>query len=115
MDVVLAADEDAVEHVANAGNGLGEADAPDPGRPIVHPLTHSHSSYKTIRAAVKLTSFGALAAGLRDSTGGRMEGKEPTARPALWRWLVVAVVIGVGIVLFFMYAPGTPPVVEIVP
>jgi len=49
-----------------------------------------------------------------------MEGKEPTDRPDLWRWLVVAVVIGVGIVLFFMYAPGTPPIVtpsavEIVP
>ncbi|MEE8267773.1 MAG: hypothetical protein V3R97_02565 [Gemmatimonadales bacterium] len=49
-----------------------------------------------------------------------MEGNEPTARPELWRWLVVAVVIGVGIVLFFMYAAGTPPAVtpsggEIVP
>ncbi len=49
-----------------------------------------------------------------------MEGNEPTARPELLRWLVVAVVIGVGIVLFFMYAPGTPPaatpsVGEIVP
>ena len=49
-----------------------------------------------------------------------MEGNEPTARPALGSWLVVALVIVAGIVLFFMYAPGTPPVVtpsvgEIVP
>ena len=44
-----------------------------------------------------------------------MGDNEPTARPNLWGWLVVAVVIGVGIVLFFMYAPGTPPAVEIVP
>ena len=44
-----------------------------------------------------------------------MEGTEPTTRLELWRWLVVAVVIGVGIVLFFMYAPGIPPAVEIAP
>ena len=49
-----------------------------------------------------------------------MEGNEPMARPEIGRWLVVAVVIVVGIVLFFMFAPGTPPVVtpssvEIVP
>lgn len=37
-----------------------------------------------------------------------MEGNEPTARPELGRWLVVAVVIVVGIVLFFLFAPGTP-------
>jgi hypothetical protein len=40
-----------------------------------------------------------------------MEGNEPTARPELARWLVVAVVIIVGIVLFFLFAPGTPPAV----
>lgn len=49
-----------------------------------------------------------------------MEGNEPTARPALGSWLVVAVILVAGIVLFFMYAPGTPTVVtpsvgEIVP
>jgi len=40
-----------------------------------------------------------------------MEGKEPTARPELGRWLVVAAVIVAGIVLFFLFAPGTPPAV----
>jgi hypothetical protein len=40
-----------------------------------------------------------------------MEGNEPTARTELARWLVVAVVIIVGIVLFFLFAPGTPPAV----
>lgn len=40
-----------------------------------------------------------------------MEGTEPTARPALGSWLVVAVIIVVGIVLFFVFAPGTTPVV----
>jgi hypothetical protein len=40
-----------------------------------------------------------------------MEGNKPTARPELARWLVVAVVVLVGIVLFFLFAPGTPPAV----
>jgi len=49
-----------------------------------------------------------------------MEGNEPTTRPELGRWLVVALVIVAGIVLFFLFAPGTPPAVtpsvgEIVP
>lgn len=40
-----------------------------------------------------------------------MEGNEPTARPELGRWLIVAIVIMVGIVLFFLFAPGIPPAV----
>lgn len=40
-----------------------------------------------------------------------MEGTEPTARPELGRWLIVAIVILVGIVLFFLFAPGIPPAV----
>ena len=40
-----------------------------------------------------------------------MEGNEPTARPELARWLVVVAVIVAGIVLFFLFAPGTPPAV----
>ena len=40
-----------------------------------------------------------------------MERNEPTARPELGPWFVVAVVIVVGIVLFFAFGPDTTPAV----
>ena len=40
-----------------------------------------------------------------------MDDKDPVARPDLGLWLLVVLVILTGIVLFFVFAPGTPPAV----
>jgi hypothetical protein len=40
-----------------------------------------------------------------------MVDEQPEARPELARWIVVALVIGAGIVMFFLFAPDTPPAV----
>ena len=40
-----------------------------------------------------------------------MDDKDAVARPELARWILVALVIVAGIVLFFIFAPGIPPAI----
>jgi hypothetical protein len=40
------------------------------------------------------------------------ERPEPSRGPEVGRWLMVAVLILVGIALYFSYAPSTPPVAQ---
>lgn len=68
------------------------------------------SSYVKIRNTVKLTFSAVKRRNRAPSKGLSMSEERPPARgPELGRWLFVGALLLIGLVLYFIYAPGSTP------